>query len=74
MVNNIYNMFEIVTINKDSILISSRIRKAYKLPYWDSLIMATALEAGCSILYSEDFQSGQIIEKQVKMLNPFIKL
>jgi len=36
--------------------------------------MATALEAGCSILYSEDFQSGQIIEKQVKMLNPFIKL
>jgi predicted nucleic acid-binding protein len=29
--------------------------------YWDSLIVATALEAGCNQLSSEDMQHGQIV-------------
>ena len=37
----------------------------------DSLIVATALENGCTILYSEDMQHEQIIEKQIKIINPF---
>lgn len=38
----------------------------------DSLIIAAALRAGCSILYSEDLQHGQIIE-QLTVQNPFAK-
>jgi len=37
---------------------------------YDSLIVAAALRADCSILYSEDFQHGQMIE-QLTIRNPF---
>jgi predicted nucleic acid-binding protein len=30
--------------------------------YYDSLIITSSLESGCSIVYSEDLQHGQIIE------------
>ncbi len=36
------------------------------------MIVSSALESRCSILYSEDMQNGQIIEKQFKIINPFL--
>ncbi|AOC54321.1 MAG: hypothetical protein IM503_05940 [Microcystis sp. M069S2] len=39
--------------------------------FFDSLILASALEAGCQILYSEDLQHGQRIENQLMIINPF---
>ncbi len=39
--------------------------------FFDSLILASALEAGCQILYSEDLQDGQRIENQLMIVNPF---
>jgi predicted nucleic acid-binding protein len=38
--------------------------------FYDSLIVAAALRAGCSLLYSEDLQHGQAIE-QLTIRNPF---
>jgi predicted nucleic acid-binding protein len=38
--------------------------------FYDSLIIAAALEAGCSRLLSEDLQSGQVIET-MRIENPF---
>jgi predicted nucleic acid-binding protein len=43
----------------------------YKLQYYDSLIIATALENDCDILYSEDMQHGLVIDNQLKIINPF---
>ncbi len=40
--------------------------------FWDSLIVASALEANCELLYSEDMQHGQIIEGRLSIVNPFI--
>ena len=40
--------------------------------YWDSLIIAAALEAGCTTLYSEDLQHKQVIEGVLTILNPFL--
>jgi predicted nucleic acid-binding protein len=37
---------------------------------YDSLIVAAALRAGCSTLYSEDLQHGQTID-QLTIRNPF---
>jgi len=44
----------------------------YNLQIFDGIIVAAALEADCSILYSEDMQDGQIIENMLKIVNPFI--
>ncbi len=42
----------------------------YRLSFYDSLIVASALAAGCKTLYSEDMQHGQHIEG-VSITNPF---
>jgi predicted nucleic acid-binding protein len=44
----------------------------YQYSFYDSLIIAAALEAGCKTLYSEDMQHGQRIE-QVTIKNPFME-
>ena len=46
------------------------IKKRNKLSYWDSLIIAAAYSAGCSTIYTEDFNHGQIIEGMT-ICNPF---
>lgn len=46
------------------------IQERWAYSFYDSLIIASALEAGCSILYSEDLQHGQTIEG-LKIINPF---
>lgn len=44
----------------------------YGYSWFDSLIVATALEAGCDTLYTEDLQHGQVIEGKLTVTNPFI--
>ena len=39
--------------------------------FYDSLIVASALEAGCSTLLSEDMQDGQVIGGRLTIRNPF---
>jgi predicted nucleic acid-binding protein len=48
------------------------IKGRYRFSFYDSLIIAAALEAGCKTLFSEDMQHGQIIET-LTIQNPFIK-
>ena len=47
------------------------IAERYKYSIYDSSIIATALEAGCDTLYSEDLQDGQVIESSLTIRNPF---
>ena len=43
----------------------------YQLAWYDALIAAAALEAGCDTLLSEDFQDGLVLEKKLTVRNPF---
>jgi predicted nucleic acid-binding protein len=47
-----------------------RIGARLKLPWYDSLIVASAIEGECGVLYSEDFQDGQQIGS-LTLSNPF---
>jgi len=42
----------------------------YKFSFYDSILVATALISGAKILYSEDLQHGQVIDK-LRVTNPF---
>ena len=53
-------------------LAKTLIRK-YDLQLFDSMIVASSLEANCNILYSEDMHNGLIIEKQLTIINPFVR-
>lgn len=43
-----------------------------KYSFYDSMIIASALENNCQILYSEDMQHNQLIEKKLLIVNPFL--
>lgn len=47
-----------------------RLGSKFRLAWYDSLIVAAAIEAQCDTLYSEDFQHGQNLES-VTIANPF---
>jgi len=48
------------------------LEEKHQISYWDALIVAAALMAGCGTLYSEDFQNGQIFEDLLTVKNPFV--
>ena len=48
------------------------IQDRYHYSFYDSLIIAAALEAGCTRLLTEDLQEGQKIET-LTIENPFVK-
>jgi len=47
-----------------------RIRDKYNISFWDSLIVASALDNKCTLLYSEDMQHGLMIDNKLKVVNP----
>jgi len=71
MVMDLFRAFKVVEVRKSSLIKALEVSIRYKYSYWDSLIIASALEAGCSILYTEDMQNGQIIEGKLRIVNPF---
>jgi predicted nucleic acid-binding protein len=44
----------------------------HQLSFYDALIVASAIEAGCGILYSEDMQHGRTIGG-LSIINPFLE-
>ncbi len=46
------------------------VRNRYRVSWYDSLIVAAAIKAGCSILYTEDLQDGQQFGG-LRIENPF---
>lgn len=43
----------------------------WRFSFYDSLIIASALQAGCRTLFSEDLRHGQVIES-LTIVNPFV--
>ncbi len=50
---------------------ATQIAERYGLSVYDALIVAAALLSGCTTLYSQDMQDGQVIEHKLTIRNPF---
>lgn len=48
-----------------------RLAERYGLSIYDAMIAASALLAGCTTLFSEDMQDGLLIERKLRIRNPF---
>lgn len=55
----------------DDVLGAIQIQQRYQLSFWDALIVRSASQLGCAILWSEDLSNGQFYEG-VEVRNPFI--
>lgn len=62
---------EVHPSNANQHFLASELRTRHHLSYWDSLIVAAALDAGCATLYSEDLQHGAVFERRLRVINPF---
>lgn len=48
-----------------------RLAERFEFGIYDATIVAAALRAGCTTLYTEDLQDGQLVDGQLTIRNPF---
>jgi predicted nucleic acid-binding protein len=67
----IRHFVELHPLTLDTHLLGLALAERYGFSIYDSMIAAAALQAGCDTLFSEDFQAGQVIDRRLKIVNPF---
>jgi predicted nucleic acid-binding protein len=67
-----YQKYKVVNFSQDIFIKSIKIRELYNISHFDSLIVSSALQSSCNILYSEDMHHNQLIENKLKIINPFV--
>jgi predicted nucleic acid-binding protein len=72
LISSLETICRVEIISLVTIHTALEIRERYNFSWYDSLIVASALEAECDILYSEDMQNGQVINDSLRIVNPFL--
>lgn len=54
----------------DDVLGAIALHRRHNIGFWDAMILRSALQLGCAILWSEDLNPGQVYDG-VRVLNPF---
>jgi predicted nucleic acid-binding protein len=62
---------KLYTNSESTIIGACNLADQYGFSFYDSLIIAAALECDCNMLYSEDLHDGQLIEGKLTIKNPF---
>lgn len=62
--------FDVAAPNLADVLGAVDIHRLHKRSFWDSLILRTAKQAGCKIVFSENMQGAREIEG-MRIVNPF---
>ena len=71
LVSMFSELFPVTQISIPLILKAIDISIKESLSFWDSLILSTASDTGCILLYSEDMNNSQIVNG-TKIFNPFL--
>lgn len=53
------------------ILSAIELHQRHQISFWDAMILQSARQSNCSILWSEDLSSGQTYGGKVKVVSPF---
>ena len=63
------NVFKVDT---ETLQYANYLIQRYDFQLFDAIIVATALESSCQILYSEDMQHNMKVEQRLTVINPFL--
>lgn len=66
----LFGHFNLVRIGLEDILAATDLHRIHQISFWDALIVRAALRSGCSVLLSEDLQTGRRING-LEIVNPF---
>jgi len=62
----------VTTVKLPTIRLALQISEKYQFSYFDSLVVASALEAECDYLFTEDLSHNQMIDDQLTIKNIFL--
>ncbi|MDR1569033.1 MAG: PIN domain-containing protein [Oscillospiraceae bacterium] len=71
-INEITEHVAILPIDENTVRKALLITERHGFSYYDSMIIAAALEGGCGILLSEDMQHGQLVDERLTIRSVFI--
>lgn len=60
------------SIDIQEIALAHQLISKHDFQYFDALIIASALNNNCTILYSEDMQHQMLVENKLTLINPFL--
>ncbi len=69
--NRLFSKCELIPMSQETLEKALFLINRYDFQLFDSLIVASSLQAGCTVLYSEDMQHNLLVENQLKIINPF---
>ena len=67
-----YGEYSVSVLGENTLKQASELRIQNSFSFWDSLIVASAIENQCKILYSEDMQHDLKLD-QLRIVNPFVE-
>lgn len=70
LVRSFYKNYTVFPLDADTFIQASMLRESYQFSFWDSLIVGSALQHQCDLLYSEDMQDGLVVENRLQIVNP----
>lgn len=65
-----YSLWIVHVPNTNSVIAAIDLHERYQVSFWDAMILQSALELGCSTLWSEDLNPGQTFDS-LAVRNPF---
>ena len=71
LIDDFYQEHTVLPVNQHIFRESCSLRTRYSFSFWDSLIVAAALQSGAQILYTEDMQHGLVVDERLRIVNPF---
>jgi len=72
IVSEVLNSCQLINTSVAAYKLAFKLIKKYDFQVFDAIIVASALDAGCRVLFSEDMQDNLVVEKQLTIINPFL--
>lgn len=72
LIQDLYSGCIVVESSQRLSIQATQLRTQYQFSFWDSLIVASAIRAEVTVLYSEDMQSGLIVNNELEIIDPFL--
>ncbi len=70
LIASFYRRYNVIELTQTVLMKASEVRNEFMLSFWDSLIVASALDSEAEFLISEDMQHGFVFYNQLTIINP----
>ncbi|WP_170134433.1 hypothetical protein [Desulfobacter hydrogenophilus] len=71
LIKSLYKRNIVYELYEDVLIQASQIREKHNFFYWDSIVIASALDCDAEFLITEDMQDRFVLENKLTIINPF---